>query len=269
MRTTLFVIATFLSRRASGLDLRLDIAGGRCNNNTDFDSTFDDGVMPGTTEVMDITTSTLNEDLVREYGFSAFRGDDINNIDYKLHSEVGAMLEQVSLQQDPGHRGLRSQVNQDERDLQLFNCPVFRECPGAGDATHWCAWICGYWHQPWSTQPESEAPRNTRAPQTAQASQRAQEQKQAERRDSEDGGMRFLRKITEDLRIPESELEPIRQTLEPRHTLEPIRYTHEDRQLWISIEGLVCGWIQRWLDSGLSDCLYGSTLVACELDLRS
>lgn len=252
MRSTIFLVAVFLSRRASSLDLRLDIAGGRCHNNTEFDNTFDEGVMPGTQEVMDITTDTLNPEAVREYGYSAFRGDDLTNIDFKLYNDLGTLLEQMPTQdsgqvpgQGPGQRQLRgsSAQEQQDRDLQLFfNCPVYKACPGAGDPTHWCAWICGYWHQQYSSNPETET--------------KTEETQQPERRDSEDGGLRFLKRVTEDLRIPEAEL-------------EPIRYSPKDRQLWISIEGLVCGWIQRWLDSGLSDCLHGATLVACELDLSS
>ena len=194
----------FLAKRVSSLDLRLDIAGGTCGDVGEFDDTFDEGVMGGTQEMMDITTTTQSEDAIRKYGFSAFRGGSIA-VDEEIYE---------------GHRDRGS-----DRNLQILDCPIFKECPGSGDPTHWCAWICGYW---------SEHP-----------------SKQSERREDN-----FLRRVTEDLQISDDEL-------------EPILYTPEDRQLLISIEGLVCGWIQRWLDSRFSRCLNGAVLLTCELDLRS
>lgn len=234
----LFVIAVFLSsgRRVSCLDLRLDIAGGTCHNTTEFDDSFDTGVMPGTEEAMDITTETLKEEAIRKYGYTAFRGDDIENIDMQFHTELANQLQDLDLDRAKAEEGPTSRHG-GGRDLFGsfgFDCPVFRECPGAGDPTHWCAWICGYWQRPHDSASSSE------------------------RKDSSGG---FLRRVTEDLRIPDAELAQLQ--------LEPIRYTPQDRQLWISIERLVCGWIERWLDSGLSDCLHGATLITCELDLRS
>jgi len=194
-----------LARQVSSLDLRLDIAGGTCNNVDEFDETFDDGVMPGTAEMMDITTTTLVEDAERRYGFSAFRGGSIDVEEEEIYE---------------GH----TDRDPDDRALQILDCPVFKECPGSGDPTHWCAWICGYW---------TEHP-----------------DKETENREENN----FLRRVTEDLQIPVEEL-------------QPILYTTEDRELLISIEGLVCGWIQRWLDSRFSRCLNGAALLTCELEL--
>ena len=227
--TTLLVIAGLLARQGSSLDLRLDIAGGSCQDIEEFDATFDDGVMPGTREVMDITTTTQREDAEKVLGFSAFQGGSesvSNNSSSSSNSSNNTATDDDISERD-----------QDGRDLQLlmFDCPIYKECPGAGDPTHWCTWICGYWY-------DHSSP-NQRD------------------RDNVDGtGLRMLRRVTQDLQIPDAELEPI---------LSPILYTHEDRELLISIEGLVCGWVQRWLDSRFSRCLNGAQVLTCELDLRS
>ena len=247
----MLAVAVFLSsgcRRGSCLDLRLDIAGGSCTNTSEFDNTFDDGVMPGTEEVMDITTTTLKEDATRAYGYSAFRGDDIANIDFQFHTEllnqIEAATSQVLNQYSPSHNPHSNQnpEGDDQRrlDMNLFECPVFKECPGAGDPTHWCAWICGYWQQ----------------------NQMSSHNNPVEDQQRHGGGFRrFLRRVTDDLEVPDDDLAKL-------DAFEPIRYTPQDRQLWISIEGLVCGWIERWLDSAKSNCLHGAILNACELDLR-
>ncbi|CAB9500974.1 expressed unknown protein [Seminavis robusta] len=222
MRSALFIVALFLSSGVSSLDLRLDIAGGICHNNTDFDQTFQDGVIPGTQEVMDISTTTENDDEIRRYGFSAFRGDE-------LPTDSDEFAQGAAI-----HAPEYEDNNLRNRELTRLDCPVYRECPGSGNPTHWCAWICGYWTNP---------------------------RDHGQRPEESEGG-RFLRRVTEDLRIPDEEMSEL-QTLQ----LEPIRYTHEDRELWLTVEGLVCGWIQRWLDTRLSNCLHGAQLVTCELDL--
>jgi hypothetical protein len=223
MKSALFVLAVFLSRRVNSLDLRLDIAGGTCHNTTEFDYTFDEGVIPGTKEAMDISTLTENEDAIRLYGFSAFRGGDLQ----EQESAKGS-----SIQAPPDSEGDFRQ-----RDLKELNCPTFKDCPGSGNREHWCAWICGYW-----TNPNDYG------------------QGQIPQQNNTNTGGRFLRRVAQDLRIPDEEMSAL-------DTLQPIQYTREDRELWISIEDLVCGWIQRWLDNRLSNCLHGAQLVTCELDL--
>ena len=129
-----------------------------------------------------------------------------------------------------------SAQHQDDRDLLLvsFDCPTYNECPGMGNPYHWCAWMCGYWFQ-----------RPTHL---------------TGRRRPERGG--FFRRIMEDLQLTEDEVAPVAE-----FELRPIEYTSEDRELRLSIEGLVCGWIQKWMDSRFSRCLQGATLMTCELDL--
>lgn len=276
------LVSVFLSsgRQVSSLDLRLDIAGGTCESTRDFDLTFDYGVMPGTEEVMDITTTTLNDDAIRKYGYSAFRGDDISHIDFLMHTELPNGQEE----EEEGHlRGRRQRRRQKEgevdstRDLLYFDCPVFKECAGAGDPTHWCAWICGYWQQPHVTSAASSGVYETSSTRTTESdssttisplsgSETSSSSAEQEQHRRDDNG--FLRRVTEDLRIPNDELEQL-DLLPSSTSPQPIRYTPQDRKLWVSIEGLVCGWIQRWLDSELSECLHGATLVTCELELRS
>jgi len=228
---TLLLVAGLLARRASSLDLRLDIAGGNCNDVDEFDDTFNDGVIPATEEVMDITTTTQHEETDRIFGFSVFRGGEKNVTD--------------SSEPDTNRTGTSTAPrHQNDRDLLFLDCPVFSECPGAGDPYHWCTWICGYWDI-------LDTPRRRSDRQSADG----------------EGGLRMLRRVTQDLRIPDEEVRPLLDLEE--HRLEPISYTHEDRELMIGIENLVCGWIQRWLDSPFSRCLNGAQLFICELDLRS
>lgn len=194
----------------------LDIAGGTCQDRSSLDDSFDGGLLQGAEEVIDMTTTTtsITGEEERRFGFSAFRGGtDGGFFNFGGNGNNEATVE------DPFNR-----------NLQGMECPVYQDCPGAGNPYHWCAWICGYWV---AGQPRQPRP---------------------------SGGNGFLRRVMEDLNIAESELED---------ALEPITYSHEDRELRISIESFVCGWVQRWLDTRFARCLYGATLEVCELDLRS
>lgn len=292
----LIVMASLLARRANSLDLLLDIAGGNCHDVGEVDDTFVDGVMPGTQEVMAITTTTQKEDADTVFGFSVFRGGSQqggDDVEIPVEEEVGADDDLIIRDEHdrrlsslfrgssvsttssnsnsnvtstptseptsaptplptskptskptakptskPTSKSTSKPTDAPQPQFQaLFDCPVYRECPGAGDPSHWCAWICGYW-----------------------TSDSSRERGDGTNSDVEGEGLRMLRRVTRDLQIPDDEVEPL---------LQPILYTHEDRELMISIEGIVCGWIQRWLDTGFSRCLHGAHVMTCQLSLRS
>lgn len=229
----LTVAVTVLSAQheALAMNLKLDFAGGSCNDETSLDDSFEGGLIQGAEEIVDMTTTTSASTTGTEhkmFGFSVFRGAS----DEAFYDQGSSATAQQR----------RPDFNPFNRRLQKMDCPVYQDCPGAGNPFHWCAWICGYWAP---GEPSQENPIKKVI-----------------------GGNGFFRRVMEDMNILDSELDEVLEPIEPQ-AMEPITYSQHDRDLRISIESFVCRWIQRWLDSPFSKCLNGATLDVCVLDLRS